>query len=250
MTEVQVHSPLPQHDEINQALGDLTTLPDPDRALWDQDVHGLEVIIQSGHCPPADLPTMEEMVRFRMEVLKGELAAANPFANAWLVRETSPQIRLRPDFTREDQVVEQYIPHLRIWLTFGRFAMDHDLGDIIYQVQKGDPRHQTATQHYEARQVEATANRATLDQASTDRVLAAVNDLSPARRDRFIAVEEALKSGETISARGDDRAEIERGIALTKSAAARGETEAQQVLLHGRSDNAMCDNPGSNPLTR
>lgn len=249
--EAPTHSPIQAHDETTQVLGDLTTRPDPSRALWTQEVYALESMVQSGHCPAHELPTMELIISEVMEMVKAELIAANHFANARIAHEVSPQLRLRPDFQQRDQVTEQYIPHLRIWLVCGRFRMDHDLGDIIYQLQKGDPRLQTAAQAYEARRATAAQNRATLDADSIASVLAAVNDLSPARRDQFIAVEEALKSGETIIARGDDRAEIERGISLTESAARGGEVEAQQVILRGgRRDNAMCDNPGQNPLTR
>lgn len=248
---MEIHSPIEHKDEVNNKLGDLTTTPDPSRRLWTDEIHALEYMVQSGHCPPSQLSTMELIITEVMQRTKAELASANPFAQARLVKEVSHQLRLRPSFEQGDLVVEQYIPHLRIWLVCGRFPIDHDLADIIYQLQKGDPRHQTATAHYEARKAEAAANRAAADAASTAHVLAVVNDLSPTRRDQFIAVEEALKSGETITARGDDRAAIERGIALTESAARGGEHEAQQVILRGgRRDNAACDNPGSNPLIR
>lgn len=233
----------------DQLVGDLSSFPDPARTLWDEEVWAMDFLLTRGDLPVDQISNVRTIIAHRTDMLAAELRQANPFLDRMVKSQVHHQLRVRPDFRREELCVEQWIPALRHWKVCGYFPNDTPAADIIYQLQRGDPRFKSATEAYEESRAQAARNRAALDAANDQKVLDAVNSLSSARRDQFIAVEEALKTGETIMARGDDRRAIERGIELTQKAARSGEVEAQDILTnHGRMDNPMCLNPGQNPL--
>lgn len=235
-------------EESLPIVGDLSSLPNPDRRLWTDEIHALDQLIRMG-APPEQAAIFRDIIHDRRAILEQELRERE-FLTKMINAEVHFQLRARSDFAEAKIVVEQWVPAVNCWLISGKFDIDATPAYIIAELQKGDPRRTSAAEVFAAAKEAATAKRAARDAESSLKVLDAVNDLSAARLDEFIAVEEALKTGETITSRGDDRRTLDTLEARTRDAAAAGDSEAQSVLTHGVRDNVMCHNPGDNPLVR
>lgn len=234
--------------DSTQLYGDLSSLPSFDRRLWNEDVFALDQLIQMDRSGPY-ASTFAEIIRDRMALLDVELSQRLLLTEV-IQSQVHHQLRAASDLQRGGFVVEQWVPALRSWIVCGKFAEDTPSSVVVAQLRAGDPRFQTPAERFEETKAQAAANRKALDRASDEKVWQAVDDLSTKQLEDFVAVEGALKTGETITAHGPDAQYIENALANTKKAAAAGETHAQQVLTHGLRDTALCLNPGDNPNVR
>jgi len=119
----------------------------------------------------------------------------------------------------------------------GQFQLDRSLLEALKasDMQKYSPGEYLARKREAAEEIKKKN-----DQAATDKVMAAVDSLSSKQIKNFIAVEEAIRSGETITAHGQDAKFLEHAKQETQAALARGE----------QLDNpAACLNPGMHPRT-
>lgn len=229
-----------------QPVGDLSSLPRPDRWFWIEEIQALDALIQMG-CPEPN--TMRDIIRYRREILAGELRERELLTR--LINDAVHfQLRARSDREQGDIVIEQWVPYVNGWLISGRFLIDATSSQIITELQKGDPRRTSAADTLADTRDAAATRRAQIDATSTLKVLDAVADIPSERLDEFMAVEQALHTGETITSRGDDRRTLDLLESRTRDAAANGDSEAQLVLARGVQDNRMCHNPGDNPLVR
>lgn len=233
--------------DTRQLQGDLFSPPKPERRLCNQDVYALEWAIPHAG---AERPILEGLIREAQSLLRAELLQADPFLDSLLTTGLGPQFRSRPDFTRGKLAIEQWIPSLDCWMVNGYFDPRTPYHTIVETLEAGDPRKKTPSEHLEETRASAAARRESLDRASTDRVLGAVDSLTPRQVENFVAVEQALHTGENITLRGDDRRRVEHLVEETKKAAYRGDEEAQKVVTSGQSDTPLCITPNSNPLRR
>lgn len=227
-------------------IGDLSSLPPADKRLWNEEIHALHQIIKMG-CPEAD--TLREIIGVRRQILDRELRERD-LLTAIISDRVHFQLRARSDWDAADIVVEQWVPSVGCWLTSGRFPLTATADQIVIELHKGDPRRTSAVDTLADTREAAAARRASIDATTDLKVRDAVNDLSPRALGDFLAVEGALHTGETITSRGDDRRLLDKLESRTRDAAAAGDTQAQAVLTHGVQDDALCRNPGDNPLVR
>lgn len=226
-------------------VGDLQSVPKPERRLFNQDIYALEWIIPHAGI---DAPFFRGLIRDRQELLRSELANADLILDAVLVGSLGPQFRSRPDYEHRKTAVEQWIPALDCWMVNGYFLINTPAREILATLQAGDPRKRTADEELADRREKAAAKRESNDRASTDRILGAVDRMTNSQVENFVAVEGALHTGENITLRGDDRRRIEKLEEQTRKAAHQGDKEAQNVILHGQQDNRTCLLPTTNPL--
>jgi hypothetical protein len=232
----------------NQMVGDLTSVPEPSRALFDQDVYGLEWALPYAG---SERPYLDLIIRERMEMLRAELADPRcHFLSQLLRSRVSHQLRARPHFQTDQIAVEQWIPSLRFWLTNGYFEWSTPAEAIVATLEAGDPRKKSAEDELADRRESAETARARNEAAGTEKVMAAVDALSSRALDQFIQVEEALHHGERIVAHGDDLAQLEAMHDRTRHDAARGDLHAQTVLTKGQQDDRSCVMPHTNPMVR
>ena len=235
----------PSTTGTNQLVGDLSSLPNPHYRLVDSDIYAFQwALPYSG----SDRPFLESLIQERTRQLEAELAAADPLLNALLIRTVNHQLRSRPSFERSCIVVEQWIPALRCWLVNGYFPYGTPHSYIVSTLERGDPRKKTAEQDLAERREAAAKVQKANDDAHTLKVIDTVNSLGSERIERFIQVEKAMHTGETITVREDDRRQIESLYEQTRDAAHKGDVEAQQVLTRGQRDNPTCLLPSTNPL--
>lgn len=226
-------------------IGDLTSLPKPERALYNSDIYGL-----LWARPYAGLETgfLDQCILDRMQFLRSELAQVDFLFDSIVRDHMGPQFRTRPDLQRMKIAVEQWVPALDIWMVNGYFDPDTTAYHIVSTLQAGDPRRLSPIDALAERRAQAESNQISHDRASTDRVLGAVDALTDRQVQNFVAVEQALQTGETITVREDDRRQIENLVESTRHAAYRGDVEAQQVMIRGQRDNPSCLLPSTNPL--
>lgn len=229
-------------------VGDLESVPDPTRRLWDQEVYGLDFAIP--YLALSEAVVVRGIITERMAMLDAELHDPRcRFLDQMVKREVHHQMRVRPDYQKDKVTVEQWVPALKAWIVNGYFDWATPSAEIIGILQAGDPRHQTASDALEERRGEAAKARAVNDAAGTEKVLAAVDSLSSRSLSQFIEVEEALQTGDLIHCHGDDLAQIEAMHDRTRHDAAHGDLHAQHVLTHGQRDDSTCILPSTNPLT-
>ena len=225
--------------------GDLHSSPKAERRLVNQDIYALEwAIPHSG----SERPGLEALIREYQDLLRAELLQSDSFLDSMLVHRLGPQFRSRPDFQREKIAVEQWFPAMDCWMVNGYFDRSTPYHHIIDTLEAGDPRKQTPTEHLEEQREASRLKRESNDRASSDRVLGAVDALTPKQVENFVAVEQALHTGENITVRGDDRRRIESLEEATRKAANKGDKEAQSVITNGQQDSAACLLPTTNPL--
>jgi hypothetical protein len=225
--------------------GDLSTAPKPERRLFNQDTHALEWIIPHAG---SDKLFFIQVLRDAQALLEAELSSSDPFVDSLLVQAMGHQFRTRPDLSHAMLAVEQWVPALDCWLVNGYFPFDTPIHHIIRTLEAGDPRKQTPLEALEESREQAAAIRKSNEAASSAKVLGAVDALTSRQVENFVAVEQALHTGENITVRGQDRTTIERLVADTKKAAYTGDLEAQSVMTRGQRDNPTCALPTTNPL--
>ena len=230
-----------------QLQGDLSSLPKPERRLCSQDVYALEWAIPHAG---SERPGLESLIREYQDVLRAELLQSDPFLDSLLQAGLGPQFRSRPDFRRGKLAIEQWFPALDCWMVNGYFDPRTPYRNIVATLEAGDPRKTAPTEHLEQTRAAAAAKRESNDRRSTDRVLGAIDALTPRQIENFVAVEQAIHTGESIALRGDDRRTMERLTEDTKKAAYSEDKEAQRVLTNGQGDTPLCITPNSNPLRR
>ncbi len=225
--------------------GDLHSAPNPARRLFNQDGYALEWIIpHSG----SDRAFFEQVLRDAQDLLRAELLQSDRHLDALLVQCLGLQFRSRPDFVRQMIAIEQWVPALNCWMVNGYFPHGSPLYHIISTLEAGDPRKQTPSEYLDEQRQLSAKKREANDAASTDRVLGAIDSLTSRQVENFVAVEQALHTGERITAHGEDLNTIERLVSDTKKAAAEGDAESRSVLTRGQSDNPTCLLPTTNPL--
>lgn len=232
----------------SQLVGDLSSTPVADRWLWDEEILALDNLL-AFHPPEPERSTFVEIIHDRRQMLASELAE-RVFLTEIVKRDVHHQLRARSDFRNPRIVIEQWVPALQCWLTSGTFDLDTPSHIIVRNLRMGDPRFETPQEALDRQRAASAKRRAQIDAESDLKIKDAIANLSSERLDQFIAVEQALKTGETITSRGDDARFLERATARTKSAAARGDVEAQSVLTYGVRDTHLCVNPGDNPTVR
>jgi hypothetical protein len=226
--------------------GDLHTAPKPERRLCNQDTYALEWIIP--HCPPSESTFFRQVLADTQRLLAAELLQADPFLDAMLRHRMGRQFRSRPDRQRGKLAIEQWVPAMDCWMVNGYFDKDKPYGFIIDTLEAGDPRKKTAEEDLEDRREAAAEKRQANEKDGEQKVLAAVDSLTNRQVENFVAVEQALRTGENITVRGQDRNTIERLVDDTKKAAFSGDAEAQAVYTRGQRDNPTCILPTTNPL--
>lgn len=232
--------------ESSRLVGDLSSMPQREFRLVDQDVYGL---MQAMPFAGSEAPFLRDIIKERMAMLEAELRDPRCHFLDHLVRQrVSHQHRARPDYQSDRIAVEQWMPSMRCWLVNGYFDWSTEVDEIVIALLAGDPRREDAVAALERKRQEAAARRAEIDQQNTDKVAAAVDSLSQRALDTFIQVEEALQSGDNITLRGDDLNQYEAMLQRTKAAAASGDAHAQRVLTQGQSDDSACLLPSTNPL--
>lgn len=225
--------------------GDLSSLPPADRRLWDEEVFALDQLIYMG--APADQAAIfRDIIHDRRQLLEQELLRGG-FLTQIIAEAVHFQLRAR---IADEVVIEQWVPAVNCWLVSGKFPIDATPDYIIAELHKGDPRRTSAEDVLTGNREAATIRRTQIDATTDLKVRDAVNAIPDARLDEFMAVEQALHTGETITSRGNDRRTLDNLEARTQDAAAQGDSEALSVLTHGVRDNRMCHNPGDNPLVR
>jgi len=231
----------------NRLVGDLHSTPDPLRRLVDQDVYALEWARQ--YAGPSEIPWIDMMIRQRQEQLRSELAKADLILDAMIRTRINHQMRCRPDSTNGKLAVEQWIPALRSWIVNGYFESNTPSWEIIRVLEAGDPTKKNAEQALAEARENAAAQRERNEAAGDQKVKDVVSSLSDKRVEQFVDVERALHTGENITVRGDDRRSIEKMVEDTRTAAHRGDAEAQQVIENkGVRDNPTCILPTTNPF--
>ena len=230
-----------------QLVGDLHSLPKPERRLCNQDVYALEwAIPHSG----GERHTLEGLIREAQSIIRAELLQSDPFLDGLLAAGLGSQFRSRPDFARGKLAIEQWIPSMDCWMVNGYFDFRTPYRTIVSVLEAGDPRKQTPSEHLEEVRAAAAAKRESNERKSTDKVLGVIDSLTSRQVENFVAVEQALHTGENITLRGDDRRRIESLVEQTKEAAHKGDREAQKVVTMGQQDTPLCITPNSNPLRR
>lgn len=239
------------HDsaEAIDMVGDLSSLPSPDRRLWDEEIWALDRLLLLGTPSPQEVSIFRDIIADRRSLLEVELREGT-FLTQVLADAVHFQLRARTDQRQGDWAIEQWVPAVRCWLVCARFPRDTPASEMVDQLRKGDPRYQTPSEALQETRAIASANRAARDAEGSAKVEAAVDSLSSRALETFMEVEEALKTGESIFAHGDDARQIESLVQKTRSAASHGDVEAQSVLVRGQRDNSLCINPGDNPLNR
>lgn len=228
-------------------IGDLSSLPDPARRLWDQEVYSLDWSVP--FLPLSEATIVRQIITDRMAMLDSELADPRcHFLSRMIQAEVHHQMRARPDYQTDRLTVEQWVPALRAWIVNGYWPWSTPASVIIATLQSGDPRRQTATDALADRRQSAASSSARNDAAAADRVLAAVDALPRRSIDQFIEVESALHSGDRITLHGDDLAQVEAMHSRTLHDARQGDIHAQSILTRGQQDDPTCLLPSTNPL--
>ena len=228
-----------------QLYGDLHSAPKSERRLVNQDVYALEWALPHAG---AERPIMEALIKEYQDLLRAELLQSDRFLDAMLQHRLGPQFRSRPDFPREKIAIEQWLPAMDCWMVNGYFDRGTPYYHIIDTLEAGDPRKQTPKEHLEEQRAASAAQRGRNEQASTDKLRGVIDGLASKQVENFVAVEQALHSGDSIALRGDDRRKMETLEADTRKAAQYGDPEAQRVLTQGQRDTKMCVLPSTNPL--
>lgn len=232
-------------DAGNKLVGDLSSFPNPHYRLVDQDIYAFQWAIPYAG---SDRPALEDLIENRTAQLSAELLASDPVLTRALQTQVNHQLRSRPSFERNCIVIEQWIPSLRCWLTNGYYPYGTPISRIVSDLEKGDPRKKSADEELADRREASAKIRQSNEDAHSLKVMDTVAALGPQRIERFIDVENAIHTGEAITCREDDRRHIERLYESTKTAANRGDLEAQSVITHGQQDNPTCLLPSTNPL--
>jgi hypothetical protein len=134
------------------------------------------------------------------------------------------------------------------YITVMRFKPDGELQldqHLIEFLRANDMHRFTPAEHRKKKQEAADATQKRNDRAASEKVLAAVDSLSSKALREFIAVEEAIQSGETITAHGDTLNFIEK--ARKAMAAANREAEEKGLVYSEVADAGQCINPGMAP---
>lgn len=229
---------------------DLSTPPPAEKRLHCQEVYALDLMLHHPLCGPSDIPHIESCIADRITMLIQELAEAPARLNLMITAEVHHQLRARPDFQTDRLVIEQWVPALGYWLVCATHSRDEDYGVIIRQLKEGDPRFKTPTQQLDETRELAKANAARHEADSADRIKGAIDGLTRKGRDQFLAVEQAIKTGETIIAHGADLDFVEKGHAHTQRLAEQGDSASQAVLSGTFRDGVACLNPKDNPQRR
>lgn len=230
--------------------GDLTSKPPAERKLYIADLQGLSDLLRSPQIGNHERPIIQDIIRMRTEMLVSELAEAPVFLNALIHRQVHHQLRARPDFQTGKLVIEQWVPALSHWLICGSYEHETPAATIISDLQAGDPRFKTPNQRLQETREAAAAQSARNEQAGADKVAAAVDSMSRKGIADFLAVERAIKTGETIIAHGPDEAYLDRAHDSTITAAGLGDVESCLALAGKLQDTDACVNPGHNPNVR
>lgn len=234
-------------DSTNKLVGDLSSFPNPHYRLVDQDIYAFQWALPFAG---SDRPFLEDLITERTAQLASELVSADPILNRLLITRVNHQLRSRPSFERSCIVIEQWIPSLRCWLTNGYYPFGTPYSRIVEDLERGDPRKKTAEEDLSEKREAAARIQKSNDDAHSLKVLDTVASLGNDRIQRFVEVEKALHTGESITVREDDRRQIEKLYEATRDAAHKGDAEAQSVLINGQQDNPTCLMPSTNPLRR
>lgn len=233
-----------------QLYGDLDTAPPESRRLWVQEIFALDYLRHLPVTQPHQAGILDRMVQDRRDMLEKELADADPRLNRLLRTQVHHQLRARPDFQTDRLVIEQWVPAINYWLVSGSYDRHTPYATIIAELQEGDPRRRTPTERLEDRREIAAANQIANEQAGTDKVAAVIDNMSRSQISRFLEVERAIKTGETIVAHGEDESFLEFAHNQTLAAAYMGDKESIDSLASGVVDTDACVNPGHNPAVR
>lgn len=189
---------------------------------------------------PDELGRLQNHIRARKEMVRlGEHRAPTWFVEELIKLDSKMRVWWN-SWTEEwvlDRLQEEghYVTVLHFRPTQD-FALDLSL---IAALKKSDMQRETPAEQVARKREAAGRIQKQNEQAHTDKVLAAVDSLSSKQLKEFIAVEEALHSGDTIQSFGDDRRTIEAAQREKEAALARGE----DIAVNNR-----CINPQNHPL--
>lgn len=133
------------------------------------------------------------------------------------------------------------------YLTIMQFTPTPDFPldrQVIELLRRSDMQRFDAAEHLKNKREAAEKQQKENDRVATEKVLGVVDQMGAKQMEQFIAVEEAIQNGETITAHGSDLAFLERANAdkqrALKEAEERGETPVFDNPIGAR-------NPGMDP---
>lgn len=184
-------------------------------------------------------PQMEEAqkwIRGRIEIVAAGVDKVPDWFRKQL-RDFDTDLRARWDFYQGAWMIERY-NRLGDQLYWPVTQWKGDLGALLIQkLREGDTWNHACEQKFSEEQGKAEKTREKNEKTHNDQVAAAVDSLSLKSIKQFIEVHEAMQSGETITAHGDDLKAFERMEADRKRALAAGEQPEVDT----------CINPGMHP---
>lgn len=159
--------------------------------------------------PLTEVGKVEKWIRGRLEMIEAGIRACPEWFRKDLAAFDS-DLRARWDFTRDVWVIER-VSHLdRLYWTVALWP--HELGPrLLAALREGDTWNPNCQNKFTDERAKADKRAAEIEKQQTDEMLHIddVAKLSTAQVRNFIAVEEAIATGETIVCHGEDLAKLE-----------------------------------------
>ena len=193
---------------------------------------------------PDELALVEAHLRERQEMCRQGVSRCPTYFQEELTKLDSKMRAWWNSWTEEwvlDRLQEE-----GFYITILHFKPGGELqlnGHLLDLLRENDLHRFTPAQYRQKKQEAADKKKAENEAAATERVFEAVDSMSSKQIKEFIAVQEAIQSGETITAHGDTLRFVENAKKSTD--AAKREAEEKGLVFSDGSD--ACINPGMDP---
>jgi hypothetical protein len=184
----------------------------PGPALADVEIVTLEGMLSRGLIPPSERNAAYATIAERRERVLAGLARAPQDWDRKIKAEVDPLCRVRWEFEGTllkdgGWVIDRWVEQDKCWTPVAvGVELDQRLIDMMqeHDLQRLDPM-----VYLEKKRAAAKAKQRANEMAGRERIAALVDSLTDAQVDQFIAVEEAIAAGDSITARGSDARTME-----------------------------------------
>lgn len=214
----------------------------------------LRDMLSRGQWMPSEISGIEDQIKHRKAQIEAGLAS--PTSIWWtlkLQKELDRNLRMRWEVECCGQrvghkldcggeigwVLDRWVEQFGCWMPIGVLGRGYIREDLIAYLKSVDMQEIGAEQHLANKRAAAEKRREENERAGDEKVLAAVDILPESHRKNFIEVEDAIKHGEQITARGAMKDSLER----IEKAGKRARTGANP-------GDETCVNPGHRPDRR
>lgn len=176
-------------------------------------------------------PPWEARIRARIEASRLGLMKVPE----WFVTELhliDPRLRCRYEFEESCWFIEIAVDASRSWQPVVVWKDEHKQAlpldrRLLDALRTGDMwKFDSPAKYLQWKRLQAEAQKEKNERESAQRLTDAVEDMSPTQRERFLEVDTAIKTGETIIAHGDDLRFMERATEITEKRLAAEEAGA------------------------